>query len=116
VQHLPLNPAKLSGPCGRLRCCLTYEHEVYKSLRREMPRIGVAVTTPEGPGVVRRIDLLQERVSVSAADREALVDWRVSSLSWSREGDLPTPRAPDAEDHRGCPKNQRGNGKCHGGE
>ncbi|MEJ2666036.1 MAG: regulatory iron-sulfur-containing complex subunit RicT [Deinococcales bacterium] len=39
-QQLPLNPEKISGPCGRLMCCLQYEHEVYKELLKGMPKKG----------------------------------------------------------------------------
>jgi cell fate regulator YaaT (PSP1 superfamily) len=87
VQQLPLNPAKLSGPCGRLRCCLTYEDDVYKQARKSLPRVGTEVTTPEGVGVVRRVDLLQERVAVSTAPNEGLVEWPVARLQWVRAAD-----------------------------
>ena len=40
TQDLPLNPAKISGVCNRLLCCLTYEYDAYKSIKRQMPRIG----------------------------------------------------------------------------
>jgi cell fate regulator YaaT (PSP1 superfamily) len=40
TQDLPLNPAKISGLCNRLLCCLTYEYDAYKSIKRQMPRIG----------------------------------------------------------------------------
>ena len=45
VQSLPLNPGKLSGPCGRLRCCLTYENEVYREARRSLPTVPVSSST-----------------------------------------------------------------------
>lgn len=40
-QQLPLNPEKISGPCGRLMCCLQYEHDMYRELLRGMPKKGV---------------------------------------------------------------------------
>ena len=40
TQELPLNPAKISGNCNRLLCCLTYEYEQYKNVRRQMPKPG----------------------------------------------------------------------------
>jgi cell fate regulator YaaT (PSP1 superfamily) len=40
VQELPLNPAKISGLCNRLLCCLTYEYETYRDIKKEMPKIG----------------------------------------------------------------------------
>ncbi len=48
-QGLSLNPTKISGSCGRLMCCLRYEYETYRQLRREMPPIGATLRLPEGP-------------------------------------------------------------------
>lgn len=47
-QGLSLNPTKISGSCGRLMCCLRYEYETYRQLRREMPPIGATLRLPEG--------------------------------------------------------------------
>ncbi|GAA2092624.1 stage 0 sporulation family protein [Microlunatus panaciterrae] len=52
VQDLPPNPMKISGACGRLMCCLKYEHPLYVEFNRTAPSIGSAVSTPEGDGVV----------------------------------------------------------------
>jgi cell fate regulator YaaT (PSP1 superfamily) len=51
-QNLPLNPTKISGCCGRLMCCLKYEHQVYVSFRKRAPKRGAIVRTPEGEGKV----------------------------------------------------------------
>jgi cell fate regulator YaaT (PSP1 superfamily) len=51
-QDLPLNPLKISGACGRLMCCLKYEHPLYQEFRAEAPKIGELVETPEGEGTV----------------------------------------------------------------
>ena len=61
-QNLPLNPAKISGVCGRLMCCLKYERAAYASFRERAPRKGSVVTTPSGKGTV--VDLLPARESV----------------------------------------------------
>jgi len=89
VQQLPLNPAKLSGPCGRLRCCMTYENESYQELRRNLPRVGSEVTTPNGPGKVRKLDLIQELVAVSSPGQDGLVQWPAANLQWRQADDLP---------------------------
>jgi len=47
-QSLSLNPTKISGSCGRLMCCLRYEYQAYRDLRREMPRIGEVITVTQG--------------------------------------------------------------------
>lgn len=62
-QSLPLNPTKISGCCGRLMCCLKYEHAVYVSFRQRAPRRGALVKTPAGEG--RVIELLAPTESVT---------------------------------------------------
>ena len=51
-QDLPLNPLKISGACGRLMCCLKYEHPLYQEFKAAAPKVGDPVDSPEGPGVV----------------------------------------------------------------
>ena len=51
-QDLPLNPLKISGACGRLMCCLKYEHPLYQDFKGIAPAIGEHVDSPEGPGRV----------------------------------------------------------------
>lgn len=51
-QDLPLNPMRISGACGRLMCCLKYEHPLYQQFQTTAPGVGERVTTPEGPGRV----------------------------------------------------------------
>ncbi|SHE68212.1 Cell fate regulator YaaT, PSP1 superfamily (controls sporulation, competence, biofilm development) [Tissierella praeacuta DSM 18095] len=63
-QSLSLNPTKISGLCGRLMCCLKYEHEVYEELLVKMPQIGAIVITPEGRGTVVETFTLLEKVKV----------------------------------------------------
>lgn len=63
-QGLPLNPSKVSGQCGRLKCCLVYEQDTYKEMRKTLPKVGKRVTTPAGPGKVVELDVLRQRVRV----------------------------------------------------
>ncbi len=51
-QDLPLNPMRISGACGRLLCCLKYEHPLYADFKAAAPAVGEQVTTPEGAGRV----------------------------------------------------------------
>ncbi|ONI67281.1 hypothetical protein BWI15_29465 [Kribbella sp. ALI-6-A] len=51
-QDLPLNPLKISGACGRLMCCLKYEHPLYQEFNAKAPSVGTPVETPAGDGVV----------------------------------------------------------------
>jgi cell fate regulator YaaT (PSP1 superfamily) len=51
-QQLPVNPLRIAGACGRLMCCLKYEHPLYQDFRENAPKIGASVDTPDGPGQV----------------------------------------------------------------
>ena len=64
VQNLPLNPLRLSGQCGRLKCCLNYELEQYMAALEDFPPLETPVTTTRGKGIIRKIDIFQERVWV----------------------------------------------------
>ncbi len=63
-QNLSLNPTKISGICSRLMCCLRYEYDTYKSLRKQMPRVGDMVKTPDGEALVFGVNILKETVRV----------------------------------------------------
>lgn len=63
-QSLSLNPTKISGLCGRLMCCLKYEHDTYEELLKTMPQVGAIVITPVGKGIVIDTYTLLERVKV----------------------------------------------------
>ncbi len=61
-QSLSLNPSQISGGCGRLLCCLKYEHDFYVSARKRFPRTGRALRTARGTERVVAVDLFRERV------------------------------------------------------
>jgi cell fate regulator YaaT (PSP1 superfamily) len=61
-QRLSLNPAQISGCCGRLMCCLTYEHQTYVEARRRFPREGRSLRTAKGLEKVMSVDIWRERV------------------------------------------------------
>ena len=67
-QGLSLNPAKISGVCGRLMCCLTFENETYKRLKYEMPKLGRKITIEEGKGKIVRQNVLKESVTIRLED------------------------------------------------
>jgi hypothetical protein len=67
-QDLPLNPSKISGVCGRLLCCLSYEHEQYLEIKAELPQRGDWVQTSEGPGEVIAVNVVKENVTVQLGD------------------------------------------------
>ena len=75
-QNLALNPTKVSGGCGRLLCCLTYENETYNALRQTLPPSGVKVELISDPslfGVIKKSDLLNQKVHILQEDGEELI-------------------------------------------
>lgn len=67
-QRLSLNPAQISGCCGRLMCCLTYEHDAYVQARKRFPRIGKTLQTSRGHERVVSVDIWRDLVVLR--DRE----------------------------------------------
>jgi cell fate regulator YaaT (PSP1 superfamily) len=63
-QNLPLNPSKISGVCGRLMCCLTFEHAIYKKMSRALPKCGKKVLVGSERGKVTRQNPLEGTVVV----------------------------------------------------
>lgn len=73
-QGLVLNPTKISGQCGRLKCCLVYEQENYAKLRKGLPKLGKRVITHDGfEGRVIELDVLHQRIRVSVGRGESKV-------------------------------------------
>ena len=64
AQGLSLNPVQISGPCGRLLCCLHYEHDFYVQQRKRFPKEGKALKTSEGIEHVVAVDIFRERVTL----------------------------------------------------
>lgn len=67
-QNLSLNPTKISGACGRLMCCLQFEHETYRELKKDMPKVGKKVELPEGKGKVVRQNVMGRSYTVQLED------------------------------------------------
>ena len=87
TQNLSLNPTKISGTCGRLMCCLKYEQNVYEDAAKRMPKVESFVQTPDGPGNVKSVDLLQETVKVSLdGTAEGLKTYRSCEIRILRNG------------------------------
>jgi len=75
LQKASLDPTKISGRCGRLKCCLRYEYDTYEEHRREMPGVGATVVTKRGQGRVTAQELLARKVMVQYEDsRYVLTD------------------------------------------
>lgn len=75
-QNLPLNPTKISGLCGRLMCCLSYEHKCYKELMKNLPKEGERIKTKDIKGKVINVNALKKTVTVETEDgRQVEVFW-----------------------------------------
>jgi hypothetical protein len=72
-QKLSLNPQQISGACGRLMCCLRYEHEFYVQSRRKFPKEGKILATSRGEEKVIACDIFHERVTLRTAEGDTRV-------------------------------------------
>jgi len=92
-QGLVLSPTKVSGQCGRLKCCLVYEQAGYAELRKGLPKLGKRVISQRGEGRVVEVDVLRQRVRVSygAGDTEVLPATEVKPM-------FPSGNQPDDTD------------------
>jgi cell fate regulator YaaT (PSP1 superfamily) len=109
-QGLPLNPAKLNGMCGKLKCCLVYENDQYVELKSRLPRPGQIVEVAEGPAVVRDINVPRELVSVVLEATGAVLAVPAAEL----ELDEPV-AAEQQQGPSGRRRRRRGGGRGHGG-
>ena len=69
-QNLALNPTKLSGVCGRLMCCLRYERDYYAEILQKFPEIGTKVKTEKGTGILKRVDVFEEKGVIEYENEE----------------------------------------------
>ena len=96
-QDLPVNPLRIAGACGRLMCCLKYEHPLYQDFHANAPKVGEQVDTPEGPGVVTGHNVPGDKVVVKlTADGRKCACTRASVCGSrkayeARYGDGPNP-------------------------
>jgi cell fate regulator YaaT (PSP1 superfamily) len=100
-QDMPLNPADISGLCGRLLCCLAYENDIYAEIKARLPKLKATVMTPHGPGKVVGVNALKETVSVQL-ESEAIVEVSMAELQGVQEVKKAPPEPPAA------PKEARG--------
>lgn len=116
-QDLALNPDKISGVCGRLLCCLTFEYPIYREMRGTLPKVGKRVSTPAGMGKVVQLNTLKQTVMIvvdgapgrievpaveigttvrpESAPNQALADHLSADVAVA-EPDAPDTRAPDS--------------------
>ena len=105
AQGVSLNPGAMSGCCGRLKCCLRYEHAQYEELGRDVPRAGWAVDTPDGRGIVIGCDVLRQRVRVRL-ETERIAEYAAHDArpDWRRRGKNRRPEDEDTASERAEPE------------
>ncbi|MBN2212218.1 MAG: hypothetical protein JW709_12545 [Sedimentisphaerales bacterium] len=81
VQKATLDPSKISGRCGRLKCCLRYEDVVYQDLARRLPPNNTLVTTSEGEGVVVETQIITQLVKIRLTKTERIIVVPVEELN-----------------------------------
>ena len=97
-QSLFLNPVKFSGVCGKLMCCLRYEHETTGEAQKRLPQIGEIVMSPHGQGKVMDLNLRTEMALVQLMEGRAEVEFPAAELRIEKIG--------KCHDCRGCSVNQ----------
>ena len=79
-QRLSLNPAQISGCCGRLMCCLKYENDEYEQAKKEMPDVGTRVATPDGEGRVVGMNILERVLKIRLSEQEQTLEYALSEI------------------------------------
>ena len=79
-QGLALNPSRLAGMCGRLKCCLRYEYATYLELKRELPALGLLVEAVTGEGRVVRQNLLKQTVLIQRESDQTTFEASLADL------------------------------------
>ncbi|HEY8104893.1 MAG TPA: regulatory iron-sulfur-containing complex subunit RicT [Gemmatimonadales bacterium] len=93
-QHLSLNPSQISGGCGRLLCCLKYEHEFYVTARKRFPKEGKTLRTSVGAEKVVAVDIFRERVFLKSEEGSRIIPLVQLREEVERLGEvLPTPES-----------------------
>lgn len=99
-QGLSLNPGKISGLCGRLMCCLSYENDYYADAIKKMPKIGAEVGSPDGKAFVVSVNMLKMEVKVKIDDKNGgwiYKDFPVAQIRF-KKNNQPEPEEQDDEE------------------
>ncbi|HXG24805.1 MAG TPA: stage 0 sporulation family protein [Chthonomonadales bacterium] len=91
-QSLFLNPVKFSGVCGKLMCCLRYEHDNYVEAKQRLPQVGDLVMTPKGQGRVTGVNIIKEEVMVTMIENEIPLTFPASEVRVERTTKCPSCR------------------------
>lgn len=110
LQKATLDPSKISGRCGRLKCCLRYEYDTYEEHRKDMPPVGATVVTKQGTGRVVGVELLARKLVISyEAQRQIITDAMdvLTVISTKSPKPTPQPREPEPKESGSGDRDQR---------
>ncbi|MFS8651895.1 MAG: stage 0 sporulation family protein [Caldibacillus sp.] len=79
-QNLSLNPAKISGLCGRLMCCLKYESEEYENAKEQLPDLGELIETTHGTGKVVGLNLMDRIVQIELIEQQKVIEYTLDEI------------------------------------
>lgn len=86
LQKATLDPSKISGRCGRLKCCLRYEYDTYQDLQKDLPPVGSEIVTNEGKAKVLAQEILASRLLVQTEDMRRIVIDGAEVLAVTKKG------------------------------
>jgi cell fate regulator YaaT (PSP1 superfamily) len=99
LQKATLDPSKISGRCGRLKCCLRYEFDTYEELQRDMPPVGSRIVTADGAATVMGQEILSQQLLVQTEDNRRILIAAATVLAVTRRGTgKPERRGRDRDD------------------
>jgi cell fate regulator YaaT (PSP1 superfamily) len=100
LQKATLDPSKISGRCGRLKCCLRYEFDTYQELQKDLPPIGSQIITNKGKAHVLAQEILAGQLLVQMEDmRRIVIDAADVMTVLSRSGGRGKPKRSDDAEH-----------------
>jgi cell fate regulator YaaT (PSP1 superfamily) len=108
LQKATLDPSKISGRCGRLKCCLRYEFDTYEAIAKELPPVGSVVLTRDGNVTVIAHDILSQQLSVKTEDGRRIMICLDDVVSITERADR---RRGNANNDRGSQSNASSSGK-----
>ena len=103
LQKATLDPTKISGRCGRLKCCLRYEYDTYVELQKELPTVGSQIVTSNGRGKILSQSILAQQLLVEMEDHRRILinaDEVLTVLSKGTAADVPRKRRSNSNASR----------------
>lgn len=122
LQKATLDPTKISGRCGRLKCCLRYEYETYEVLQKELPSVGSEIITNNGRGRVLAQEILAQQLLIETEDhRRVLIPAAEVLTVLKRQAGGPPPESDSGSSgeggqRQGMPRQSRSNDPAPGQE